>query len=107
MMGTVVAAIVALIAGVAVGYGVRRVIVSDRARTAELRAAKIVADAELEAETKVRHSLIEVKDEIAAMRREAEEDLRVRREETRQAEARSTRLQEAVETRAGQLRTRE
>ena len=107
MMGTLVAAIVALIAGVAVGYGVRRVIVSDRARTAELRAAKIVADAELQAETKVRHSLIEVKEEIAAMRREAEEDLRVRREETRQAEGRLTRMQEAVEGRAAELRKRE
>ena len=76
MVAPVVAAILALIAGVAIGLVVRRMVVSDRVRTAELRAAKVVADAELEAETKVRHSLLEVKDEIAAMRREAEEDLR-------------------------------
>jgi ribonuclease Y len=107
MVAPVVAAILALIAGVAIGLVVRRMVVSDRVRTAELRAAKVVADAELEAETKVRHSLLEVKDEIAAMRREAEEDLRTRREEIRKGEERLTRRQESVEAQAAGLHKRE
>jgi ribonuclease Y len=107
MVAPMVAAILALIAGVAIGLVVRRMVVSDRVRTAELRAAKVVADAELEAETKVRHSLLEVKDEVAALRREADEDLRIRREEIRKGEERLTRRQESVEAHAAGLRKRE
>jgi ribonuclease Y len=107
MVETVVAAIAALVVGVAIGLAVRRMVVSDRVRTAETRAAKLVADAELEAETKVRHALLEVKEEIAAMRREAEADLRSRREETKQGEERLARHEEELERRSNEVRHRE
>src|SRR5213595_277758 len=101
---TILVAVIALLVGAAVTLVVRRTIVSNRVQTAEGRAAKLVSDAELEAETKVRTSLAEVRSEIAAMRRDAEEDLRIRREEIVRTEDRLARREEGVEARAGELR---
>jgi ribonucrease Y len=101
---TILVTVIALLVGAAVALVVRRAIVASRVQTAEGRAAKLVADAELEAETKVRASLAEVRSEIAAMRRDAEEDVRIRREEIARTEERLTRREETIETRAGELR---
>ena len=107
MIEAVVAVLLALAIGLALGLYLRRMIVADRIGTAEARAAKLVADAEREAETKVKDALQEVKDEISGMRRAAEEDLRVRREEIRRNEDRLSRREELAETRAGELDKRE
>ena len=76
-MTTVLVALLALVAGVAGGFALRKAIMSQRLSTAEGRATRLVAEAEAEAETKVRSALGEVKEEISAMRREAEEDIRL------------------------------
>jgi ribonuclease Y len=104
MAVTILVAVIALLVGAAITLVVRRSIVTSRVQTAEGRAAKLVADAELEAETKVRDSLAEVRSEIAAIRRDAEEDLRARREEIARTEERVSRREEAIEGRAGELR---
>jgi ribonuclease Y len=104
MGGTILIAIVAVLVGVIVTLVGRRAIVAKRVESAEGRAERLVADAELEAEKKVRTSLAEVKDEIAAMRREAEEDLRSRRDEVKRIEERLNRREEALEARAAELR---
>jgi ribonucrease Y len=106
-MITVLAVVVALAAGLAGGFLARKVLVSGRMATAELRAEKLVADAELEAETRVRQSLVEVKDEISAMRRDAEEDIRSRRQEVKRLEDRLTKREEAAEAKLGELQGRE
>ncbi len=87
-MTPVIVGIAALVVGALGGFVARRALVSNRLQTAEARAAKLVADAELEAETKVRHALVEVKEEISAMRRDAEEDVRLRRDEIKKLEDR-------------------
>jgi RNase Y-like protein len=75
-MLTVVVALLALGAGVAGGFIGRKTIMAGRVTTAEARAAKVLADAEVEAQTKVRQALVEVKEEVSAFRKEAEEDVR-------------------------------
>jgi ribonuclease Y len=106
-MTEVIVGLAALVAGVATGYAARKTILGRRLLTAESRAAKLMADAEREAETRVRQSLQEVKEEISAMRREAEQDLRQRREELKRTEARQTRREEQLDTKLSELGVRE
>ena len=106
-MTEVVVGIAALVAGAAGGLAVYRAIASRRVETAESRAAKLVADAEQEAESKVRQALMEVKDEISGMRREAEADVKVRREEIKRGEERLSRREEATEAKMAELAARE
>jgi ribonucrease Y len=94
MMVTLVAALGGLALGAAAMYVVRGVIAAQNTQSAESRARHVVLDAEREAETVVKQSLTEVKDEIAGMRREAEEDARVRREELARQERRMAQAEE-------------
>jgi ribonuclease Y len=102
-IAAVIGAVVALGLGVAVGLAARNAIVSRRILTAEARAAKLVADAEREAEVRVRQALVEVKEEISGMRRGAEEDVRSRRDEIQRVEERLNKREAAVEARAASL----
>jgi ribonuclease Y len=106
-MGIVLAAVLALAVGIVGGFLARKSLMSNRMATAEARAARLVADAEIEAESMVRQSLGEVKDEIAAMRRQAEEDIRVRRQEISSLESRLTKREEGADARLTELQTRE
>jgi ribonucrease Y len=106
-MTTALVAALALLVGAAGGYLARKAFISRQMRSAETRAAKLVADAESEAETRVREALVEVKEEISAMRREAEEDLRVRREEIRRNEERLLKREEQLEAKLSGLAERE
>ena len=106
-MTEAIVAALALVVGGAGGYAARKVIMAGRLDTAEARAAKLVADAEREAETRVRQSLVEVKEEISAMRREAEEAVRIRREEISRIEAALARREEHVAGRQGEFAARE
>lgn len=103
----IVIVVIALLVGIGGGLAARQAMASRRGRFAEDRAARLVADAETEAETKVRQSLEDVKGEISAMRREAEQDLRARREELTQQQDRLTRREEQAETRFTELRRHE
>ncbi len=102
-MGPVIAGVVALIFGVAIGFVVRKTMAQSQAQSAESRAQKVVLDAEREAEHVVRTALVEVKDEIGAMRREAEEEVRTRREEVKRQEARLTQKEEALEGKLAEI----
>jgi ribonucrease Y len=99
--------VVALAAGVAIGFLVRRFLSIGRLQGAETRAASMLSDAEREAETRVRQALVEVKEEIAAMRREAEEDVRARRLEAKQLEDRLGERQREVDARGEGVAERE
>jgi ribonuclease Y len=102
-MAPVIAGVVALVLGVAIGFVVRKTMAQSQAQSAESRAQKVVLDAEREAEQVVHSALVEVKDEIAAMRREAEEEVRVRREELSRQETRLTQKEEALERKIADL----
>jgi ribonuclease Y len=102
-MEPVIAGLVALVAGVAVGFFVRKAMAQTQAQSAESRAQKVVLDAEREAEQVVRTALVEVKEEIAAMRREAEEEVRARRDELSRQESRLTQKEESLERKLADL----
>jgi ribonucrease Y len=106
-MPVVLAALGALIVGIAIGFVIRKLAGGRRLADAETRARMLVADAEREAETTVRESLVEVKDEIAGMRKEAEEDIRTRREEIRKREGRLAEREEGLDRKLTELRQQE
>jgi ribonuclease Y len=102
-MTAVIVGIVAVALGVLVGYLARSSIGRTNASSAEARAERVVLDAEREAERLTREALVEAKDEIVALRREAEEDLRSRRGEVKRQEERLTQKEESVERKLGEL----
>jgi ribonucrease Y len=102
-MDVVLTALGALLVGVAIGFAVRRFLATRTVSSAEVRAKKLVTDAEREAQDTVKRSLVEVKEEIAAMRREAEQDVRGRREEARQRETTLAKREEGLEAKSAQL----
>jgi ribonuclease Y len=102
-MEIALAALGALALGLAVGFGIRKAMASRDVASAESRATKLVTEAQAEAEETVRKALVEVKDEIAGMRREAEEDIRTRRDESRRREGRLTQREEALDAKIGDL----
>jgi ribonuclease Y len=106
-MVPVLVGVVALVAGAFGGFAAYRSVMARRVDSAEARAAKLMADAELEAESKIRASLLEVKQEISAMRRDAEEDVKSRREEVKRTEDRLTRREEQLDAKAAEIATRE
>jgi ribonuclease Y len=106
-MKTALVAMLALLAGAAGGYVARKILITRRVQGVEARAARLMADAEVEAESRVRDALVEVKEEISAMRREAEEDVRVRRGEVRRNEERVLRREESIEAKLADLQSRE
>jgi ribonuclease Y len=101
-MDVVVAAIVALLVGVGVGFAIWKALSGRRLGAAESRARRLVADAEREAEETVRKALVEVKDEVAGLRREAEEDVRQRREEAARRESRLAKREEQLDSKLAQ-----
>ena len=105
-MEPVVVGIVALAAGVGIGFLVRKAVAQSQAQSAETRAKKAVLEAEREAERLTREALVEAKDEIGALRREAEESLRSRREEVERQEQRLAATEEGLERRGQELEER-
>src|SRR5215212_3597485 len=95
-MVPLLAALGGLVVGAATMYFVRGSIAAQNAQSAESRAQRVVLEAEREAETVVKRSLQEVKDEIAGMRREAEADVQSRREELGRQERRMAQADEEL-----------
>jgi ribonuclease Y len=105
-MEPVVVGIVALAAGVGIGFLVRKAFAQSQAQSAEARAQKVVLEAEREAERLTREALVEAKDEIGALRREAEESVRSRREEVERQEHRLTAKEEGLDRKGDELEDR-
>ncbi len=105
-MAPVVVGVVALAVGVGVGFLVRKTLAASQAQSAESRARRVVLDAEREAETVVREALVGVKDEIGKMRQQAEEDVRVRREEVVRREQRLAQREEAIDRKTTEIERR-
>jgi ribonuclease Y len=99
--------VIALIVGGAAGVLGRKALMSSKVQTAETRAQKLVIEAEREAQFRVQQSLQEVKEEIAGMRREAEEDIRQRRVEVKRQEERLARREDAQEQKLGEIQRRD
>ena len=96
-MVPVLVGVVALALGVAIGFVIRKAVARSQAESAEGRAQKVILEAEREAERLTREALVEAKDEIGALRRETEEDVRTRRDEIKRQEERLTQKERSVD----------
>ena len=92
---------VCLVAGVAAGIFYRKAVAAQNAQSVEARAHKMLLDAERESEQIAQRSRQEAKDEIARLRREIEEDARIRREEISRTEQRIAQAEQQLETKLG------
>ena len=103
-----------LLLGFAAGFLYRKSIAGSNAQSIEARAQKMLLDAEREADAASKRALGEAKVEIATLRREADDDIRARRDEVVREERRMSAaggdLQakiERVDARASELEERD
>ncbi len=113
-MVPVLTGIAGLLLGFAAGFLYRKSIAATNAQSIETRAQKMLLDAEREADAASKRALGEAKDEISTLRREADDDIRSRRDEIvrqeRRMSAASTDLQaklERADARAVELEERD
>jgi ribonucrease Y len=99
--------VVALAAGAAAGYLVRRYLVDTRLKGAQGEAQRVLRDAEREAETTVKEARLEAKEELQKVRSEVEADLRERRVELKTSEERVAQREEQLERRSTELERRD
>ena len=99
--------VVALAAGVAAGYLVRRYRVDTRLAGAQGEAQRVLRDAQREAETTIKEARLEAKEELHKIRSEVDADLRERRLELKTSEERVAQREEQLERRAAELERRD
>jgi ribonucrease Y len=99
-MQAVIVGVVALALGISIGFVVRKTLAQSQAQSAEARGQKVILEAERESERITREALVEAKDEASALRKEAEEDLRVRREEVARQESRLAQKEQSIDRKA-------
>ena len=113
-MVPVLTGIAGLLLGFGAGFLYRKSVAAGNAQSVEARAQKLMLDAELEAGATSTRAVAEAKEEIAALRREAEDDLRGRRDEIGRQERRMTEAEadlrskaQRIDGRAAELEERE
>jgi len=103
----IVYVLVALAAGVALGYMARRYFAKGRLANAERETEKLLREARREAETLVKEARLEAKEESHRVRSEVDAEVRERRGELAAAEQRVLQREEVVEARALELDRRD
>ena len=103
----ILAVIAALVTGVALGYAINRFLMKDRTARAAEQAERLVHDAEKQAETLKRESLLEAKDEILKLKGESETENKERRKELQVLESRLSEREASIDRRAESLDKRE
>ncbi len=103
--------IVLLIVGLAGGYGlgllIKGRIAADKIKDAEAEAARIVTNAEREAETKRKEAMLEAKDKLYQARADFERENREKRQELQSQERRLTQKEESLEKKIDFIEKRE
>ncbi len=103
--------ILLLIVGLAVGLGlgllIKGKVAAGKIRDAEVEAAKIVANAEREAETKRKEAVLEAKDKLYQARAEFEKENREKKQELQNQERRLTQKEENLEKKMDLVEKRE
>jgi ribonuclease Y len=106
-MGIVIGLILGLLAGVGIGYVVRKNQAEKQATSAEMRARTMLEDADRQAEARKKEALLEAKDEIFQMRADAETDLKRRAGEIDKKEDRIAQREANIDTRSASLDRKE
>lgn len=99
----IIAAVVALIVGIAVGFILRRIIAEGKIGGAEEKAKQIIEEGKKAAETKKKEALLEAKDEIHKSRTEFEKEIKDRRSEMNRQERRVQQKEESLDKKADSL----
>lgn len=107
MVLAIIIGVAALLVGALGGYLGRKIIAESKISSAEDAARKIIEEAERTSENKKREALLEAKDEIFAMRNEAEREIKNRRSELQRLERRLLQREEQMDNRAENLEKRE
>jgi ribonuclease Y len=100
-------ALAAAVAGVVVGYLLRRSLAEARIASAEEAARRITREAEREAEGKRREAVLEAKEESHRLRSEVERETRERRVELQRAERRLVQKEETLDRKGENIERRE
>jgi len=103
----ILAALVALGVGVALGYFVRLRQAQSRLQSVESLSQKLMEDARREADTLKKESLLQAKDQIYQMKLEFEAETKERRSELNQIEKRLTQKEELLDKKSDNLEGRE
>jgi ribonuclease Y len=106
-MQIVIGLILGLLVGGGIGYFVRKSQAQNEANSIESRAKALLEDAERQAEASRREAIVEAKDEIHRMRREAENEVKARGAEVTKKEERIAQREELLDTRANSLDRKE
>jgi len=104
---TVLYVVLALAAGVGLGYLIRRYLASSSLANAEREAERVLRDARREADTALKEARLEAKEEVHRVRTEVETELRDRRAEVATLEQRMLQREEQLEARAAEQERRE
>jgi ribonuclease Y len=107
MIVTIIVGIAALAAGLIVGFLARKYMAEAKISSAEKEARRIIQEAEKASDGKKREALLEAKDEIFAMRNEAEKETKNRRNELQRFERRLLQREEQIDNRSENLEKRE
>jgi ribonuclease Y len=100
-------AFIALVAGIALGFFIRKFFAESKNANARATAERVVADAEKQAETLKKEALLEAKDEVFRLKDEAETEAKERRKDLTALETRLMQREESLERRAEGLDNRE
>jgi ribonucrease Y len=107
MIVAIIAGVAALVIGLVAGFLARKYMAEAKISSAEDEAKRILQEAEKTSDGKKREALVEAKDEIFAMRNDAERDIKNRRNELQRFERRLQQREEQMDNRAGNLEQRE
>jgi ribonuclease Y len=107
MIEYIVLVIVGLAGGFGLGLLIKGRVAAGKIRDAEAEAAKIVVNAEREAETKRKEAVLEVKDKLYQARADFEKENREKRQEIQNQERRLTQKEENLEKKVDLVEKRE
>ncbi|MCL1804451.1 MAG: ribonuclease Y [Clostridiales bacterium] len=103
----VVVAVVALAAGVLIGYVVRKNVAEGKMNAAEEQSAKILDEARKAAEGVKKETLVEAKEEAYKLKNDMEQEIRERRNEAQRQERRLVQKEETLDRKAEQMEKKE
>ena len=103
----VIAALVALAAGVLIGYIMRKSVAEKAIGSAEQRARNIILDAETQADTIKKEITIEAKEEAHRLRKEVDKEVRDRRNEINRLEKRMVSKEESLDKKLDSIEKKE
>ncbi len=107
MIEYIVLLVVGLAAGVGVGLMIKGKTAAGKIKDAEVEAARIITNAEREAETKRKESILEAKDKFYQARADFEKETRDKRQELQNQERRLTQKEESLEKKMDLIEKRE